>query len=266
MSVPDLPLSVCIITRNEEEKLPDCLDSVEWAREVIVVDDFSTDATPEVCRAYSNVSYHRRRLEGFGFQKAHAVNLAANDWILSLDADERVSPELRDEIAGVVAEPAGQAGFCVRLRHFWFGTTQLDSYPGGLRLFRKSRGNFGPYYVHEKVDLEGPVGQLEEFLLHYPRSGEDFSSYYQKYVGLYSPLAARDYFARGRRVTVLNSFWQLIMIPLLVFGRDYLVKRKFRQGRIGLYVSVCAALSYQRSYWQLIWLQRRPRREEEEST
>ena len=71
----DLPLSVCIITKNEEEKLPDCLASVEWAPEVIVVDDFSDDATPSICNNYPNVRYHPRQLEGFGFQKAHAVSL-----------------------------------------------------------------------------------------------------------------------------------------------------------------------------------------------
>ena len=211
VSAADLPLSVCIITKNEQEKLPDCLASVAWVSDVVVVDDFSDDETPEICRSHANVRYHARSLEGFGFQKAHAVNLAKHDWILNIDADERVGPELREEIRRAITTAQEESGYCVRLRHFWFGTSQVDSYPGGLRLFRKSRGNFGPYYVHEKVDLDGSVGQLEEFLLHYPKSGESFENYYQKYVLRYSPLAARDYLARGRRVTVVNFLWRLAL-------------------------------------------------------
>jgi glycosyltransferase involved in cell wall biosynthesis len=256
----DLPLSVCIITKNEQEKLPDCLKSVEWASEVILVDDFSEDDTPKISRSFANVHYHARRMEGFGFQKAHAVNLATHDWILNIDADERMSPELQTEIGRAITSAQDESGFRVRLQHFWFGTSQVDSYPGGLRLFRKSRGNFGPYFVHEKVDIDGPVGQLQEFLLHYPKSGENFENYYQKYVLRYSPLAARDYLARGRRVTVLNFLWRLALIPALVFVRDYLVKMKIRQGKIGLYVCVCAALSYQRSNWQLLRLQSREKK------
>ena len=256
MPAADLPLTVCIITKNEQDKLPDCLTSVTWVPEVIVVDDFSVDHTQTICRSFPNVQYHARQMEGFGFQKAHAVDLASNEWILNIDADERVTPELRDEVGRAIMSPTNHAGFYVRLRHFWFGTSQVDSYPGGLRLFRKLRGNFGPYFVHEKVDLEGSVGQLEEFLFHYPKSGESFDNYYQKYVLRYSPLAARDYLAKGRRVTAANFLWQLALIPALVFVRDYLLKGKVRQGKVGLYVSVCAALSYQRSYWQLFRLQR----------
>ena len=144
----------------------------------------------------------------------------------------------------------------MRLKHFWFDTIHVDSYPGGLRLFNKQFGTFGPYYVHEKVDLVGAVGQLERFLLHYPKSGENFSSYYKKYVLLYGPLAARDYLARGQRVTALNFCWKTLAIPLLVFLRDYLLKGKFRIGKIGFYVALCAAISYHRSYWYLLQLQR----------
>ena len=235
--------------------MPDCLASVQWAPEVIVVDDFSEDETPNICRSFSNVHYCARELDGFGFQKAHAVSLATNNWILNIDADERVTDELKDEILSAVSAPDGYAGYKVRLKHFWFDTTHVDSYPGGLRLFKKDHGTFGPYYVHEKVDLEGEVGQLEQFLLHYPKSGENFSNYYEKYVLRYSPLVAKDYLARGQRVTPLNFCWKIVVIPLLVFLRDYLLKRKFTLGKIGFYVALCAAISYHRSYWYLFKLQ-----------
>ena len=251
----EVSLTVCIITKNEEGKLPDCLASVQWVPEVIVVDDFSEDQTPAICRSFNNVRYCARALEGFGFQKAHAVSLATKNWVLNIDADERVTDELREEIVCAIAAPADYAGYKVRLKHFWFDTTHVDSYPGGLRLFKKRFGTFGPYYVHEKVDLVGAVGQLEHFLLHHPKSGENLTSYYRKYVLRYGPLAARDYLARGQRVTALNFCWKVVAIPLLVFLRDYLLKSKFKLGKIGFYVALCAAISYHKSYWYLLKLQ-----------
>ena len=101
----EVSLTVCIITKNEEGKLPDCLASVQWVPEVIVVDDFSEDQPPAICRSFNNVRYCARALKGFGFQKAHAVSLATKNWVLNIDADERVTDELREEIICAIAAP-----------------------------------------------------------------------------------------------------------------------------------------------------------------
>jgi glycosyltransferase involved in cell wall biosynthesis len=247
---------VCLIARNEAERIGRCLASVRWATEVVVVDDFSTDDTAAICRSFPNVRYEARAFDGFGPQKRHCVSLARHEWVLGLDADEEVTPELRDEILAVLSDPGDRAGFRVRLRHFMFGRVQDDAYPGGLRLFRRSRGTYTASQVHERVEVDGPVGQLEGLILHRSRSFASFGSHYRTYVVRYGRLAARDYLARGRRLTAWNALWYLILTPVAVFLRSYVVRRLLLQGKAGLYVAVCRGLTYFVAYRELARLQR----------
>jgi glycosyltransferase involved in cell wall biosynthesis len=235
-----LPLSVCIITRDEQDRITQCLESVRWAGEVVIVDDFSSDDTPQICRSFANVRYHTRRFDGFGPQKRHCVSLAGHDWVLALDADEEVTIELQAEIAARLRDPGPSAGFRVRLRHLMFGSLREDSYPGGLRLFRRSRGTFTASHVHEHVEVDGPVGQLEGVILHRSRSFADFRSHFRIYA-----------VKCGRRLTWWNAGWYLLLTPLAVFARSYAVRRMLIQGRAGLYVSVCRALTYLIAYVEL---------------
>lgn len=259
MTIDAIPLSVCIIVKNEEEKLPQCLASVQWVPEVIVIDDFSTDRTPQICQSFKNVRCGTRKFDGFGFQKAYAVSLVSNDWVLNIDADEIVTPELKEEILQSVLRGTSCVGFKMRRKNLVFGQYQVDTYPGTLRLFRKDSGNYRPDYVHERVEVNGPIGQIESFLLHHPRSFETFADHYETYVLKYGRLAALDYRERGRQVTILNALWLIVLLPLMVFLREFLVKRKFMLGKAGVIVSVCSAMCYHKAYWYLIKLQREGR-------
>ncbi|UCH20139.1 MAG: glycosyltransferase family 2 protein [Deltaproteobacteria bacterium] len=252
---PELPLSVCIITKNEQDKLPLCLRSIQWAPEVIVVDDFSSDNTPDICHRFKNVSYSTRKFEGFGIQKNYALDLAANEWVLNIDADEIVTDGLQTEIRDVVSRKTPFSGFFIRRKNLWFGKYYTDSFPGSLRLFRKHNGRFNQGYVHERVLLNGECGQLNGLLIHEPESYESFKKHYQTYVIEYGKLAARDYQQRGDRVTGLNAIWKIMLIPGLVFLREYFLKRKFMRGKAGLFVSVCSSICYHKAYVNLSRIQ-----------
>jgi glycosyltransferase involved in cell wall biosynthesis len=249
-------ISVCIITKNEEKKLPDCLNSLKWADEIIVVDDFSTDNTAEVCAGYPNVRFFSHSFEGFGHQKHYAVSLASNDWVLNIDADEVVPPELRDEIINVTKSDAGISGYTVRRNNLWFGNYKTDSPPGVLRLFSKSQGNFSHDYVHEKVALKGACAMLHNVLLHHPTSFENFKNHYDTYVIKYGTLAAEDYYARGRRIHFINAPWYLIAVPLLVFIKKYIFQGNIFSGLTGLKVVTASALSYHYAYRKLMSVQK----------
>ncbi len=252
MTTARIPLSVCIITRNEERRLPICLESVKCASEIIVVDDYSTDATREICRSHNNVRFVSNRFQGFGQQKRYAVSLAQHDWVLNVDADEEVTPQLIAEIAEAINSNNSHSGYFVRRKNLWFGKYYLDNYPGALRLFRTSCGNFQEDYVHEKVVLEGATGQFEGVLLHHPASFESFKAHYLTYVLKYGDLAARDYVARGRRITAFNAVWKIVLLPVAVFTKKYVFGKAFLRGKAGLYVSICSAMCYSLAYLKVL--------------
>jgi len=248
MTTARIPLSVCIITKNEERRLQACLESVKFASEIIIVDDYSTDATREICRSHNNVRFFSNRFQGFGQQKCYAVSLAQHDWVLSVDADEEVTTQLSIEIVEAINSNNSHSGYFVRRKNLWFGKYYLDDYPGVLRLFRKSCGKFQKNYVHERVVLEGAAGQFEGVLLHHPASFESFKAHYLTYVLKYGDLAARDYVALGRRISAFNAVWRIVGLPVAVFIKKYVFGRAFLKGRAGLYVSICSAMCYSLAY------------------
>lgn len=250
-----IPLSVCIITKNEEARIGACLSSVDWASDVVVVDDHSDDATPVIVRSRPGVRLENRTFDGFGAQKNYAVSLARNDWVLSLDADEVVTPELAAEIRAVVSGHEDLSGCSIRRKNLWFGAYRTDSPPGSLRLFRKSAGGFLDRSVHERVEVKGKVRMLDHVLLHHPKSFESFSSHYQTYVLRYGRLAAQDYFKRGERVTALNAIWKIVLLPMAAFVREYVIRGRLKQGKAGLYVSFCSAMNYHVAYRHLRLIQ-----------
>jgi glycosyltransferase involved in cell wall biosynthesis len=251
-----IPISVCIITKNEEEKLPKCLESVKWASEVIVVDDFSSDRTYKICESYKNARFFQNEFTGFGFQKNYAVSKAKSEWILNIDADEEVNDTLREEILRAIQLDTNFAAYSIRRKNLWFGKYYIDSYPGVIRLFKKINNKFSKTFVHEKLITEGRVGKLQNFIIHKPKSHEKFIYHYQTYVIKYGKLAAKDYFKRGVRINVINAVWKLIFLPYLIFIREYFLKRRIKLGKTGFYISFCSSLCYYYAYFYLIKLQR----------
>jgi len=232
------PVSATIITLDEEHNIAGALESVSWADEVIVVDSGSKDRTLEICRRFTDRIFHRD-WSGFVDQKNHAVDKASHDWILSLDADERISSELRKEIREEMRTGFRKDGYYIPRRARFMGRWILhgDWYPDyQMRLFDRRKGEWRGGRVHESVAVEGSTGRMRAEIHHY--TYRDFSEYLRK-LETYSSLAALDYFDRGRKAAP----WMLLAKPLGVFLKAYLVKGGFRDGSAGFAVAVMGAVS-----------------------
>jgi glycosyltransferase involved in cell wall biosynthesis len=222
-------LSVILITLDEEARLGAALESVAWADEIVIVDSGSTDGTESIARRYG-ARFEVRDWPGYGAQKQRALELATGAWVLSLDADEAVTPALRRSIEAALADPAAAVGYTVE-RHsrylgHWFGRSgwRRDRV---LRLFRRERARFDGAPIHEHVVVEGPVGRLDGALLHY--TYHDIAHHIAKMNGYTTALARRRY-ERGERSGAVR--------PLLKaagnFLAAYIFKGGFLDGRAGL--------------------------------
>jgi len=188
---PRLRLSVVVVTRNEEERLRACLEAVVWADEIVVVDAESEDKTVAIAQEFTD-RVVVRPWPGYAAQKNTALDLATGDWMLSLDADEVVSPELRAEIARVLASDGPADGYTVPRRNIFWGRWVRHGglYPDRqLRLFRRGRGRFEARAVHESVRVDGRVAPVDGHLEH--RSYRDVSDFLMR-ADRYSTLAADD--------------------------------------------------------------------------
>ncbi len=230
-------VSVTIITRDEAANIDACLASVAWADEVLVVDCGSTDRTVEIATA-RGARVIIKDWPGYGAQKNFAATEVAHDWVLSVDADERVSPELAREIRErLAADAVAEAGFRIPRVTFhlgrWIRTT--DWYPDyQLRLYDRRRGRWKERRVHESVTADGPVGQLREELQHY--AYRDITHHHQT-MDRYTTLAAEDMHASGRRA----GFVDVALHPPAAFVRNYVLRRGFTDGMPGLIISTMNA-------------------------
>lgn len=228
-------LTVVVITRNEEENLAPCLDSVPFAHEVVVVDDGSTDATREIAARYSD-KVLSRELDRFGRQKQFAIEQATCDWILVLDADERVSEQLAKSIRAVLeADDPEVDGYLLRRRTWLFDqpVTCTGWYKyAHLRMFRRGSAHYNDRRVHEFPVLEAPArrGRLRGDLDHFTYASID--EYHDK-LERYSSLAAADWFDAGRRVNWLTAPWWYVAVPLAAFTREFVVQGGWRGGATG---------------------------------
>lgn len=221
------PLSVAIITLNAAGQLGDCLKSVAFADEIVVVDSGSSDGTQELARQHGARVVQQDWL-GYGPQKQFAVEAAAHDWVLCLDADERVTPELRASIeAALLAPTQGAYRFSRCNRFLGRYLRHGEGYPDwSLRLFDRRQARWSDDPVHEKVVADGSVGTLGGDLLH--DSAETLAGYLDKQ-NKYTSLAAEAALARGKR----TSFVRLALSPLLRFLKFYLLRQGFRDGLPG---------------------------------
>jgi glycosyltransferase involved in cell wall biosynthesis len=250
-----MTLSVIVITRNEAAHIGDCLDSVAFADEIIVLDSGSTDATREIARARGARIEVAPDWPGFGPQKNRALALATGDWVLSIDADERVTPELAGAIRQAIGAPAAEAYRIARLSNFcgrWI--RHSGWWPDYVvRLFRREAGRFTDAAVHERVEVRGRTGTLSGHFLHYPYA--TLEVFIDK-INRYSTEAARAAFERGRRTTALGPFGH----GLWTFVRHYVLRRGFLDGWQGLVLAGMAATGSFYRYVKLYWLGRGSRR------
>jgi glycosyltransferase involved in cell wall biosynthesis len=218
-----------VVTLDEEERLRRCLESVAWADEIVVVDAGSEDKTVQVAREFTD-RVIVRAWPGFAAQKNFALEQAQGEWLLSLDADEEVSPELRAEVTAILAGDGAHAGYAVPRRNVFLGQWIRHGglYPDWqVRLFRRGRGRFVARAVHESVRLDGSVGRLRGPLVH--RSYRDIADFIDR-ANRYSTLAAAEQAARGGRVSAAD----LALRPLGRFLSMYVLRRGFLDGRQGL--------------------------------
>jgi glycosyltransferase involved in cell wall biosynthesis len=231
-------VSVTIITLNEAEHIGAAVDSAAWADEIVVVDSGSTDDTVDVARA-KGVTVLSRAWSGYVDQKNFAAERASNDWIFSLDADERIPPSLAAEVRATVSSEPSRRGYRMPRVSFhlgrWIRTT--DFYPDfQTRLYDRRGARWQGKYVHESVSVDGPVGQLRSDLEHY--SYRDLRDHLDR-VNQYTSLAARQMQELGRRARPLD----LLIQPPAAFLRNYVLRRGILDGTVGLTISLVNAYS-----------------------
>ncbi len=228
-------LSVVLITRNEEKRLAECLASVAFADERVIFDDFSTDATREVAEHYG-ARFFQRRLENFAEQKNQAMAAARGEWLLLLDADERVSPELAQAILKVTASGESADGYWLkRENHFFGGSLRYGANAGDwqLRLVRRGVGVFEGL-VHERIRLKSEPGWLAGLLRH--ESCPTLRQYFEK-LPRYTDLEAETLFRKGRK----PALWELTLKPPAQFVYFYFLKLGFLDGWRGLVYQVLSS-------------------------
>lgn len=243
-------LSVIIITKNEAAHIADCLASVSFADEIIVLDSGSTDGTVELARNLGAQVHQSPDWPGFGPQKNRALALATQEWVFSIDADERVTPALREEIMETLRQPKRSGYEVLRLSEFCGKPIRHSGWwpDPVLRLFRREAGKFSDVLVHESVSLsDGKPGRLKSHLLHYPHPTLD--SLIDK-TNRYSGEAAKMMFAQGKRaglpMIVVHSIWTFIRIYFLRLG--------ILDGRHGFVLAVTAASGNFLRYSKLMFL------------
>ncbi len=233
-----LNLSVVILTKNEERNIKDCLESVAgWASEIILVDDESTDRTVDIASQYTQKIINRK-MENEGRQRNFAYAQAKNLWVLSLDADERVSDELQDEIREVLGKHIEYNGFTIPRRNF-IGNNWIKHggwYPSPqLKLFRKDKFRYEEVAVHPRAFMDDPCGHLKSDLIHHSyRNLEDFL----RKLNNQTTYEAQKWYNQGKPMRLGRFSYRAIDR----FIRTYIARKGYKDGFIGLIIGFNAAL------------------------
>jgi len=250
MQTEKLPLSVAIITKNEENRLPDCLASVSFADEVVVVDSGSTDRTVEIARRFG-ARVHDEPWQGFGRQKQMAIDRCRHDWVLVLDADERVASAARAEIEEVLATGSCVAYsfprknyFCGRwLKHAGWWPDRV------VRLFRKESARMSSSLVHESLEVHGPVGKLHNPLIHHANRGLEQTL---DKVNHYSSAGAAELFAQGKTASATKA----LLRAAWTFFHGYILRGGFLDRGEGFIMAVSDFMNVFFKYAKLRELQK----------
>lgn len=226
-------ISACIITLNEGKNLEACIKSVSWCDEIIVVDCGSTDETLDIARRYDARIFSQEWL-GYREQKKFAFSKATGDWILEIDADERLDEQLKQEILHMLEHGTEHAGFTVNMKHIYMGRwlTNRMFYPDPhLRLFRRTKGRLVGPLVHHYVDVDGTIGKMNGHLIHlaYP----SISHHIQK-ISKQVRTETEDYWKQG---VMKFSLLRLLLHPVYRFLQMYFIKGGYKDGLEGFFAS-----------------------------
>lgn len=240
------PLSVVIITKNEVKNIVRCLESVKWADEIIVVDSQSVDRTVEIAESFGAKIYSPP-WRGYGPAKREGVNRSSHDWILSIDADEVVTKDLKKEIQSLPDNSDLKSGYYLpRITNFlgrWI--KHCGWYPDYvLRLFDKTKGNFNENIVHEAVIVSGETARLKNNLLHY--SYPNLEEYFNKF-NHYTTVGAEELFKKKKKA----SFFEIVFKPIIAFIKHFIIKAGFLDGIEGFLVSFLSSTAVMVKYAKL---------------
>lgn len=242
-------ISVVISAYNEEEKIKDCLESVKWADEIIFVDNTSQDKTVDIAKKYTTKIFKRENNLMLNVNKNYGFSKATSDWILSLDADEHVTPELREEIEQVLSKGSQAEGYLISRKNIIFGKWIQHSiwWPDyQLRLFKKGKGKFEELHVHELIKVEGEVEKLQEPLIH-----ENYSSasqYLYKLDHIYTENEAQSFIKAGKKLHWIDA----IRFPVGDFLKTFFLQKGYKDGLHGLVLSILQAF-YTEVVFLKIW-------------
>lgn len=252
--MPESAISVVIITKNEEDKIARCLESVKWADEIVIVDDLSEDNTPEICKQYAAKVISHKSDGNFDQQRNIGIDNAASDWILQMDADEIVPKELKEEIQKAVSGNSGFSGFQFRRRNFFLG--HFMRYGGfygpySLKLFKKSAGRYVGHSVHETLKVEGKIGTIAADIEHYP-----FQSIAQNIArtNMYSTVGAKIIWEENNLSLQRKIRYNLTVRPLKAFWKMYVKRKAYLDGMHGLIFSLLFTFGPMlkwMKYWEL---------------
>jgi len=239
------PLSAILIVKNEEANIARCLQSIDFADEVVIVDTGSSDRTPDICRSMGCRVY-TVEWQGFGPAKQKALAKTRHDWILSIDADEEVSPELRREILETLESPRATAYRLCRVSRYLGRTIRFSGWQNDnpKRLFEQGSCSFNANIVHEAVICPGTAGQLKKNLRHYPYPT---IAVHMAKIDLYTTLGARTLYLAGKRATPVRA----LAGGIGRFFKTYFFRLGFLDGREGLALALTAAWSVTLKYLKL---------------
>ena len=239
------PVSITIITKNEQKNIERCLKSVQWADEIVVVDSSSTDRTIDICQKFRCKIIESEWL-GFGPTKRLAVDAASNDWIFSIDADEQVGEQLKVIILRTLKNPQLN-GYRIKRVSYYLG--KQVRYCGWqrdyqLRLFNRKFGNFNEKLVHESVNIDGAVGRIEQPIFHY--TYPTIQSHIDK-MDRYTDLGTDQLIGKGKS----SSICMAVMRGMAKFLKMYLLHRGFLDGKIGFVLCYNSAFGVYLKYLKL---------------
>lgn len=246
-----MKISAVVITKNEENNIKDCLEALKWADEIIIVDSHSTDKTAEYASAYTDKIFTINS-DIFSEKRIFSLGKTSNEWVLFIDADERITPELAAEINGLETE-AGVYGYYIGRRNYCFGNWLKHSgvYPDRhIRLFNKNFAEITPRLVHEGVTVNGKTGELKNEFLHY--SYKDLTHMLDK-INLYSTLEAEEKFKNNKQISKTGVFTHAVS----AFIRVYFSRKGFKDGTGGFFLSFSYSMVNFLSHLKLLKLQNR---------
>lgn len=238
-------LGALVLTYNEEENITDCLDSIDWIEEIVVVDSYSEDRSVELAQEYTSKVY-QREFDDFASQRNFGLEKLESEWVLVVDADERVTEELKEEVLDKLFNPQAE-GYRVPRRNYFLGKwiKYCGWYPDyTLRLFKTAENSYSGL-VHEGIELDGEVADLDNDLIHY--TYRNLHHYLDK-MNHYTTLDAEKKYQAG----VKKSLAYMLLRPVLEFIKKFFLKKGFLLGRQGLILSIFSAY-YQFQKYVKLW-------------